>query len=209
MQAHFIPSGTRTKRSFFRQSEKEPRPTHSGPQGKSALSVQRVDWTSDHCHWQLNSVTVQFVATWFSIVGSDTVSKFHRGVMRGDPEADQQFTLVISVLLNPCVLSLPWRALKHRSLMRLQIRPFRLPGAVRLRPGTLTLHTSTTSPCSPTRPSTLSDALFLCSVSFVGNFDCPLVSLQEKPRLQWMLLALVLVLYAWLSGTRMRAVSNA
>ena len=40
----------------------------------------------------LNSVTAQLVATWFSNVGSDTVSKFHRGVMPGDPEADQQFT---------------------------------------------------------------------------------------------------------------------
>ena len=48
----------------------------------------------------LNSVTAQFVATWFSIVGSDTVSKFHRDVMPGDPEAGQQFTLVISMLLN-------------------------------------------------------------------------------------------------------------
>ena len=36
----------------------------------------------------------------FSIVGSDTVSKFHRGVMPGDPEADQHFTLVISMLLD-------------------------------------------------------------------------------------------------------------
>ena len=43
----------------------------------------------------LNSVTAQLVYTWFSIVGSDTVSKFHRGVVPGDPEADQQFTLVI------------------------------------------------------------------------------------------------------------------
>ena len=41
----------------------------------------------------LNSVTAQFVAAWFSIVGSDTISKFHRGVMPGDPEADQKFTL--------------------------------------------------------------------------------------------------------------------
>ena len=48
----------------------------------------------------LNSVTAQLVATWFSIVGSDTVSKLRRGVMPGDPEADQQFTLVISMLLN-------------------------------------------------------------------------------------------------------------
>ena len=48
----------------------------------------------------LNSVTAQFVATWFSIVGSDTVSKFHRGVVPGDPEADHWFTLVISMLLN-------------------------------------------------------------------------------------------------------------
>ena len=48
----------------------------------------------------LNSVAAQFVATWFSIVGSDTVSKFHRGVMPGDQEADQQFTLVTSMLLN-------------------------------------------------------------------------------------------------------------
>ena len=46
----------------------------------------------------LNSVTAQFVATWFSTVGSDTVSKFHRGVMPGDPEADQQLTLFISTL---------------------------------------------------------------------------------------------------------------
>ena len=48
----------------------------------------------------LNSDTAQFVATWFSTVGSDTVSKFHRGLMPGDPEADQQFTLAISMLLN-------------------------------------------------------------------------------------------------------------
>ena len=48
----------------------------------------------------LNSVAAQFVAAWFSVVGPDTVSKFHRGVMPGDPEADQQFTLVISMLLN-------------------------------------------------------------------------------------------------------------
>ena len=38
----------------------------------------------------LSSVTAQFVATWLSIVGSDTVSKFHRGVMPGFLEADQQ-----------------------------------------------------------------------------------------------------------------------
>ena len=48
----------------------------------------------------LNSVTAQLVATWFSIVGSDTVSKLRRGVMPGDPEADQQFTLVTSIMLN-------------------------------------------------------------------------------------------------------------
>ena len=85
---------------------------------------------------------------------------------------------------------------------------------MRLRPGTLTFQTSTTlpspSPCTPTRPSTLSDALFLCSVAFLGKFDSQNLS-TGKPRLQWMPLALVLVLvlYAWLSGTRMRAVSNA
>ena len=48
----------------------------------------------------LTSVTSQFVATWFSMVGSDTVSKFHRGLMPRDPEADQQFILVISMLLT-------------------------------------------------------------------------------------------------------------
>ena len=48
----------------------------------------------------LNSVTAQFVATWFSIFGSDTVSKVHRGVLPGGSEAGQQFTLVISMLLN-------------------------------------------------------------------------------------------------------------
>ena len=88
----------------------------------------------------LNSVTAQFVATRFSIVGSDTVSKFHRGVMPQDPEADQQFTLVISMLLNT---------------LRTQMRPFCLPGATRLRLGTWTFQTLTTltspSPCMPTR----------------------------------------------------------
>ena len=48
----------------------------------------------------LNSDTAQSIATWFSIVGSDTVSKFHSGVMPRDPEADPQFTLVISMLSN-------------------------------------------------------------------------------------------------------------
>ena len=60
----------------------------------SALSTTSLD---DHV---LSSVTAQLVATWFSIVGSDTVSKFHRCVTPGDPEADQQFTLVIPMLLN-------------------------------------------------------------------------------------------------------------
>ena len=60
----------------------------------SALAATSLD---EHV---LNSVTAQLVATWFSIVGSDTVSKFHRGVMPGYPEADQQFTLVISMLVN-------------------------------------------------------------------------------------------------------------
>ena len=36
----------------FRQTGKGPRPTHSGPQVKLALCVQRFDWTSDHCHCQ-------------------------------------------------------------------------------------------------------------------------------------------------------------
>ena len=35
----------------------------------------------------LTTVTSQSVATWFSIVGSDIVSKFHRGVMPVDPHA--------------------------------------------------------------------------------------------------------------------------
>ena len=60
----------------------------------SALAATSLD---EHV---LNSVAAQLVATWFSIVGSDTVSKVHRGVMPGDPEANQQFTLVISMLLN-------------------------------------------------------------------------------------------------------------
>ena len=60
----------------------------------SALAATSLD---EHV---LNSVTANLVATWFSIVDSDTVSKFHRGVMPGDPEADQQFTPVISMLLN-------------------------------------------------------------------------------------------------------------
>ena len=60
----------------------------------SALAATSLD---EHV---LNSATAQLVATWFSIVGSDKVSKFHRGVMPGDPEADQQFTLFVSMLLN-------------------------------------------------------------------------------------------------------------
>ena len=122
------------------------------------------------------SVTAQFVATWFSIVGSDTVSKFHRGVMPGDPEAGQQFTLVISMLLNTLHTQL---AMEGTEASVPHVPPdeaiFCLPSALRLRPGTLTFQTSTTlpqpSPYTPTRPSTLSDALFLCSVAFFGNFD--------------------------------------
>ena len=60
----------------------------------SALAATSLD---EHV---LNSVTAQLVATWFSIVGSDTVSKFHRGVTPVDPEVDQQFTLGIPMLLN-------------------------------------------------------------------------------------------------------------
>ena len=98
--------------------------------------------------------------------------------------------------------------------MCLQMRPFCLLGAMRLRPGTLTSHTWTTSPlpspCTPTRSSTLAEAVFLCFVASFGNFDHPFVFfLLEKPWLWWTSLVLVLVLYAWLSATRMRAVSNA
>ena len=54
MQAHFSPSGTRSEQeflegiflhgaSFFWPTRDGPRPTHSGPQGKSVLCVQRVE----------------------------------------------------------------------------------------------------------------------------------------------------------------------
>ena len=123
---------------------------------------------------------------WFSIVGSDTVSKFHRSVMPGDPEADQQFTLVISMLLNTLRTQLAMEASKHRIL---SARPCDL--------GTWTFHTLTTlpspSPCMPTRSSKLSEALFSCSVVCFGNFDYSSTSLLEEPRLWWMPSVLVRV----------------
>ena len=39
-----------TEQVFFRLSGKGPRPSHSDPQGKSELSVQRPDRTFDQCH---------------------------------------------------------------------------------------------------------------------------------------------------------------
>ena len=60
MQAHFIPSGTRSERtlwviicfygaSFLSPNREGPRPTDFGPWGKPALCLQGVDWTSDYC----------------------------------------------------------------------------------------------------------------------------------------------------------------
>ena len=40
-------------------TRKESRPKHSCPQGKSALCVQGVDWTSDHCHCAREPKTIQ------------------------------------------------------------------------------------------------------------------------------------------------------
>ena len=124
----------------------------------------------------LNGVAVQFVATWFSIVGSDTVSKFHRGVMPRDPEADQQFTLVISMLLNTLRTQLATEGIEASI-------PHLPPDEAMLSAWRDTLALTTLpspSSCMPTRSSKLSEALFLCSVVCFGNFDYPSTSLLEN-----------------------------
>ena len=56
------------------QTMERPRPTLSGPSGKSALSVLRADWTSDHCHchcWIARAFAHhQKIATSFHAVGA-------------------------------------------------------------------------------------------------------------------------------------------
>ena len=80
MVAHFLPSGMRFEQEHLKHlflhearllspTREGPRPTHCGPQGMSALCVQRVDWTSGHCHWMLRrgsplkEITIDVLAT--------------------------------------------------------------------------------------------------------------------------------------------------
>ena len=149
----------------------------------------------------LNSVTAQFVATCLSIVCSDTVSKFHRGVMPGDSEVDRQFTLVISTLLNTLRTQLAMEGIEasipaEEAILSAQrdthstwnmdvsyVDDIALAIPLHAEPGHQ--HSPKHYSCAPSCDSAIFDNSSTC--------------LLEKTRLWWMPSVLVRVLYAWLS----------
>ena len=148
----------------------------------------------------LNSVTAQFFfATWFSIVGSDAVSKFHRCVMPWDPEADQLFTLVISMLLNTLLTQLATEGIEASV-------PHVPPdeNICSARRGAL----ATWNPDIALAISVHADQAIntlrrtvLVRRRVFRQLRLLLYFCAGKPRLLWMPWALVHVLYAWLSGS--------